>query len=282
MRYVAACLTIAFCVTASAAMPQPRRSAVQRAVPSRPPAITPERYAASVVGVDCSNIEQRLQTIVSTQPLFENLARSFRLGFPTKDEFETTAAFNSRMASRVSSAFGNAKTVVAVTDLPYNTKYSADDGKLSLNPFRSIDNAPGKANGDSYYVNAYVGGEDRGDYIGSNAFGVSAKVSKSTIWTVALTFKPPVEKFYTIATLEKSLAPVEAKSVKENGKLVFVAELNDLPITQHYERDKPMIDDPNDTAFRDNYVSVRPKCAFVVNRGKIVARYPLWDFALEN
>lgn len=176
---VAVAVSLVAVATGLTAAPQKRatarRSAPARAVAPTPRPFDPKTYAASVEGVDCTNVAARAKSVVPIEKALHGIASSYPWGPPTKGEFESTTAFDQRVHDELSAKLGGTDRIVAVIPIRDMMKYDADSSTLTINP---VDK---RIKENVITVKAYsdIGGEST--YVGSNAYGASTEVSRHTL-----------------------------------------------------------------------------------------------------
>ena len=116
---VAIAVSLVAVATGLTAAPQKRatarRSAPARAVAPTPRPFDPKTYAASVEGVDCTNVAARAKSVVPIEKALHGIASSYPWGPPTKGEFESTTAFDQRVHDELSAKLGGTDRIVAGT-----------------------------------------------------------------------------------------------------------------------------------------------------------------------
>lgn len=119
---------------AADAAPQKRRPASRPA----PTAFDRRAYAASVEGVDCSNILARYQAIVPFERAARSIAARGEGSVPPKDGFETTHVYQERVRSVWQAWLGGTNKVVLAMPLgEWQLKYDADRSVMLINALTS-------------------------------------------------------------------------------------------------------------------------------------------------
>lgn len=269
MKWVAVMIGLALASSALAA-PQ-RRTPVKRA-PARParvspPAFNPADYAASVTDIDCSNAASRYTSVPALQKLLRPLASKYQYGGPTKDEFETADAFAQRVAGEFSRSFGDTDKIVAVMPASGFTSYNADRGQVTIDALLSY-SGTGLAQ-----VKLFDDLNETGRYVGSNAYGATAAVTRETFdqYYIDLPLSSRDPFFRTSLTL--AMPPDAAKSLKQNGVVIIVGALAAPFLSLERHHGSATISDPTDTTYRSYHLTVRPACVLVANEGQEVGRF---------
>lgn len=269
MKRIALLIGLALASSALAA-PQ-RRAPVKRAVarPARisPPAFNPVTYATSVTDIDCSNAASRYASVPALQKLLRPLASKYQYGGPTKDEFETADAFAQRVAGEFSQSFGGTDKVVAVIPASGFTSYNADRGQVTVDALLSYSGS-GLAQ-----VRLFDDLNETGRYVGSNAYGATATVTRETFdqYYIDLPLSSRDPFFRTSLTLP--MPPDAARSFKQDGVVIIVGTLAAPFLTLERHHGSATISDPTDTTYRSYHVMVRPACVLVADKGQEVGRF---------
>ncbi len=248
--------------------------APQRRVPTRKPVAArpaptpaqfdPKSYAASITGVDCSNVASRASAIVPIEKALRGVASRYSSFSPTKGEFESTAAFDKRVHDEISSNLGGTDQIVAVIPLRDMMKYDADTSVVTIDPVDS------RVKENVVTVKVYSGINETGRYAGSNAYGATAQVTRETFTQFFMLF--PARG---ATTIKDTMPPEAARSLKENGALIIVGSLLSPYIADERAHQRATISDPTDTTYRKFWLAVNPRCAVVVNGGQEIGRLGL-------
>lgn len=241
-----------------------RRPSPARAATAAPRPFDPKAYAASVDGVDCTNVAARARSVVPIEKALHGIASAYPWGPPTKGEFESSSAFDQRVHDELSAKLGGTDRIVAVIPIRDMVKYNADTSTLTIDP---VDK---RIKENVITVKAYSDIDGESTYVGSNAYGASTEVSRHTF-----------TQFYMLlpargqTAITSTMAPDAARSLKENGSLVLVGSLLSPYIAYERQRGRRTISDPNDVTYLQFYLGMIAQCAVIVNQGQEVGRIAL-------
>ena len=181
-RGIVATVLVAILTTAAGAA-APRKAAPRTS--PRPPAMTAAAYAAKVAGIDtCDQFRSLAASLPSAVPLLSNIGAGDNEAALKKGEYETTAQFDARLKSLWSAKLGDpARLVVRVPIEPYKITYNADTQVSTVKYMMD--------GGIGFYqwIKFAKKDTDRREYVGSNAFGVTANVTSLHTTEDALYFK---------------------------------------------------------------------------------------------
>lgn len=259
-----------FATTSVAAGVPERRAPARRSNPTRPaPAPAPAKfdprsYAASIAGVDCSNVASRTNTIIPIEKPLRGIASRYSSFSPLKGEFESTATFSQRIHDEISSDLGGTDRIVAVIPLRDMIKYDADTSVVTIDPIDS------RVKENVVTVKAYSGINETGRYAGSNAYGATAQVTRETFTQFFMLF--PARG---ATTIKDTMAPEAARSLKENGSLILIGSLLSPYIATERAHSKATVSDPTDTTYLKFYLAMVAQCAIVVNERQEIGRLGL-------
>lgn len=248
-------------------VPAGRGPAANASAAPRP--FDPAAYAASVADVDCTNAADRHGAIKPIGPLLRRLATRYSSGGPTKEEFETTDQFGARVAADLTRAFGGTDRIVVVQPIGESMTYDADRGQATVHTLQDYSGI-GVAT-----VPLSSNLTDTGHYIGTNAFGVSATVTRQTFDQFALRLFVDNRDGLFRTSLTLPMQADAARALKRDGVIVIVGTLAPpfLSVSRHHE--DATIGDPSDVTYRRYDLTVRPACVIVATGGQEVGRFHL-------
>lgn len=245
------------------AAPQ-RRAAPRQSKPALARQFDPKTYAASIEGVDCSNVASRASSVTPIEPALRGIANAYPYGPPVKGEFESSAAFDQRVLGELSAKLGGTNRVVAVIPIRDMAGYDADTSTMTINPVAS------RIKENVITVKAYSGIDRHGHFVGSNAYGATAEVSRET-FTQFYMLLPARSRM----SMKVSMDPETARSFKDKGSLVLVGSLLSPYIAYERTRGRATIGDPTDTTYLKFYLGIVAQCAVVTSNGQEVGRFEL-------
>ncbi|QBY56469.1 hypothetical protein [Cupriavidus oxalaticus] len=186
-----------------------------------------------------------------------------------KDEFESTGEYEARAASATPD-----RTLIVMKPLELKIRYNADQQRFEIQ---------GGDFGSPRGGRIILLDSDRtvGSYIGSNAFGASARVERIQRIRRSLTHKidssdrifPGIGMFDIVGSYPAS--PVEARRLQAQLKLAYA--LNPKPPFQErysYRDSKPTIDDPEEVRVNEVTLVSDVQCGLLMDGGnKVLAAY---------
>jgi hypothetical protein len=214
-----------------------------------------------------------------------------------KDEFETTAAYETRLA-KASQAFASEQVLdmeAGLYDSPTRyggwVKYDADRGALTVDSYLLV--APLRESPWVPDFPKFVGvflvqqdGKSLGEYSASNAFGATFTVNRyaakhyyvaDPAWTPgtdrALLQGPPTD--LTGTYLEIPMAPERAKVLREKMRFALVATPQAPFVGVHTEHQYPKVNQPLDGDTTNHVIVADINCALALDeKGKLLAVWP--------
>ena len=230
-------------------------------------------YAASIQGIDCSNIVQRADQLKPLIPILRAAIRTDRLQLE-KDEYETSAAYEARQAAHLRALMGGTDRFIAAIPLQsYNFTYHPDEGEMSAGgPFDQDLYHFGRDYG-SAEVTIQIFRDELGTqhYAASNAYGATREVERTDKIRLALLLgKGEVPKL----PLLKMSVP-DARRLKENPMLLVVGELRPPYVSYAFDRSEATITYPYETRLGSYALSARLQCAVLTGGGR---EYYRWTF----
>lgn len=217
----------------------------------------------------------------------------------TKDEFETTAAYNERVAA----ARRQVPSGPILVSIPQNalTKFDADAGQVTVSPYaisttclvsvyglaaelKAVSfGAPSEyGEGSPYCLTKIIKSEDAGSYEATNGFGAKATVDKTNVKMEGLFFgmgdfgQPLLQgrdRFSSEPLFAFSASSDEARSLKDNAEIVLLVQpLPPFSGTGSY-LSTPTFKSPRETFFQVDFLVATPICVGIRDgsSGKIFA-----------
>lgn len=172
----------------------------------------------------------------------------YRSDVPDKDEYETTEHYQRRIMRE------RAYASVALDVSFYEATYDADAGTLTID----YDGKGGLV---------FLHKQSLGTYVGSNAFGVSRRVTKTK--QVALTASFEDNTLFQPSHVVLNVSPARAKSIKEDGRIRVLGEIVKSEWGPINFSSDPTLDDPTDEQMEMRDVTLVPLCAAVEVAGKV-------------
>lgn len=258
------------CATAllvgSAVLAAPRRHAAPRPAPAPFDAAV---YAASVAGLACTNAPGRQGAIVPIERALRRLATTFPDGGPAKDEFETTDTFDRRVGAALTRLFGGTDRIAMVLPIGESMIYDANRGQATI---RTLQDWSGTGLATVPLSSDLT---DTGHYVGTNAFGVRAAVTRQTFDQFALRLLIDNHDGLFRTTLTLPMQPDAARALKQRGTIVIVGTLAPpfLSVRRHHEG--ATVTDPSDVTYRHYDLTLRPACVLVTDGAAEVGRFHL-------
>lgn len=229
--------------------------------------LSPAEYAASVAGVDsCNDFTAKAATLLDATPLIVD-AISDDHG-TTKDEFETTAQFESRQTDYWRSHLGDPEhLVIRVPIDSYRVSYDADRG---LAVVKYIANSYS----DHTALQFFHESQTTGHYVGQNAYGATANVTSFHDTEAVLSFPPGQlgeASPYISPEFQLSLSPEQARAFKEHPSLLILARLEPPYVDTTHSYSAATIDEPESLAMETKNLHVRLRCAVFMVGSEVVS-----------
>lgn len=230
-------------------------------------------------------------TIAEALKKFDGLSLS-------KDEFETTAAYQARVAS--SQAKVSVGDLVFAIDSHVTTEFNADLGQVTVPSYAMsgtclVNEAtvspemkavsfgkPARYLPSGYCITESAGSEDQGSYEATNGYGAKVVVEKSHLKNRGVFFGFGDSgqslfggrRSYTNDPLFIFEASVdEARSLKLNAQLLLLATPHAPFVGKGSYYGKPTFDRPQETTFSTDFIVATPLCVALADKvsGKIFA-----------
>lgn len=256
-------------LAAPARKPPTRVSSVEQSKAAEE-AFDPTTYSATVDSVTCSNVPSRYKTLLPTGLIMRRLVATYESGPRARDEFETTYAYSQRLGEMYSAALGGTYRVVAVLPVSKFMTYNADTTELTIEPFRSSSDRRG-------FGSVEIGSElrDTGRYVGQNAFGATASVTRRIFTQYYLSMPIPSAGLFSSPMIKDKLLPDSARALKQTGALVIVGTIISPYVQVESRHSSATIGDPSDTTYLIYDLTINAECALIVVNGKEIGRLRL-------
>jgi len=210
------------------------------------------------------------------------IASALKAARVTKDEYETTSAFNDRMSALAAAELtGSVKmpdrlAFVRGSDLPISTRYNADGGLLHIS-IPTVRRQSLKQAKTSYYQAEVLDSKlvRERDYEASNAYGKSVIVHSNSYDVCAISFLNRPGGSVSFTQEIKLPMPVNmAKSLKGDIDVVYVGRLTDPWLDTFAELRQPTIDSPREESLVGPVLYMTLDSILVTQRtkGAILAR----------
>lgn len=246
--------------------------------------------ALPVIGGAQTNCSSFVGTTVA--PIDFNRAVASLKSTPPKDEFESTAAYQERLAS----ADNTAPLIISKLLDTKLLAYNADAGQLEIMPFAfsNITFDPWKTfyhskSGIDASTNSY-GSSNRGvvisesykhvgSYTAQNSFGTKVTVNRQTRTTKSIFESkelPHSEGIFISKTNQELLgtlpmSPAEAKKFRSTAKMAFVViPMRPYVVRSTYETDEATIDHPFDETVHATILIADLRCGLLMNAANLV------------
>lgn len=260
---------VAVCVSSST-------SAQRRARPAAVRSITPTEYAAKVAGIeDCATFKARASSLPNAAPLLSSMVAGDNEAAFRKGEFETNAQHASRLQALLTAKVGDPDhLVIRVPIEPYKVTYDAD-AQTSTIKFM-LDGT-----GYSQRMKFSTKDNSRRQYVGSNAFGVTADVTSIRSTDDTLIFKKRQRSgsrggVYS-PQFDASLSPEQARSFKDTASVLLLVGLTSPFIEGKSSFSEATLDSPYALSTRTHSFSVDLRCAVLVSGDAPVAELQIID-----
>jgi hypothetical protein len=236
-------------------------------------AFDPAKYASVANSLRCDDIPAKIDTVPSLTRAFRNLMNSPSVingAVAAKDQFETSASYQSRLDRLWKQPLGGSSRIIGVIEISGTATYDADKQQLTMHDlFRRQSNDKSTNSTPIYVAHLIVGGPPDGSYVGSNAFGRSTKVDVTRITNVDLQLSevpsgPLLRDTGYGVDLVVPSSPETARGLLHGGRVVLSTTARTPLVTYSFERDRPTLDDPTDLFIRSYGLSVTFECALVI------------------
>jgi hypothetical protein len=199
-----------------------------------------------------------------------------------KNEFETTEEYESRKRSHSSDSLSGSFRLNSVFAIPILadvlTSYDADKELLTVKFNESttliydseLESAlqtkiPAEKSRSLFYeekisgesIDIFTKLEKMDYYIGSNAFGATARVTRKFIDSLSIAYRG-IFSFKSKSHLSINMDPAQAKIVKDRGRLLQICQLEYPYIGNRIIRYGATISKPIDAIVTNKYIAIRP------------------------
>lgn len=230
-----------------------------------------QKHQAAVAGINCETLGSAYASVPSIVPFFSTLRE---MGTePTKDEFETTTAFQERERKFWRDAFGEVGKVVLTKDINRNfIEYDADTLTVSVNFLIFA----GRENLKGFYTLPIKVTESSSDYVGQNAFGATREVVHSNIQNASFIFSDGAFASDSVvadhwgATFKFQLGADEARAFKNGAKIVFLGKMAPPYLIRNQQRMRAKFSSGLSVSTNEAYFSVDPLCAAFIAQDRVV------------
>lgn len=268
--------TASMIILATAAGAAAPRKAAPRSAP-RSPAMTAAAYAAKVSGIDtCDQFRSLAASLPSAGPLLSNIGAGDNETALKKGEYETTAQYDERLKSLWAAKLGDPERLIV---------------RVPINSYKITYNADTQVSTVKYMMDGGIGfyqwmkfakkDIDRREYVGSNAFGVTANVTSLHTTEDALYFKARQlngnRGAYFSPEWDVKLSPDQAHEFKDNGSILLLVSLTAPYVESKSRYSGATLDSPMEVATREHKIHVDLKCAVFASRGTPVADIEIID-----
>lgn len=255
-------IAAAACVISSLAAsgaPAQRRA---RAAPA--PTMSAAEYKAKVAGiVDCAAFKSMAATLPNAAPLLSRMVAGDNEAEFRKGEFETTGQYAARLQSLLSTKVGDPDhLVIRVPVDPFKVTYDADSETATIKFM--LDRT-----GYSQRMKFSSKNNSRRQYVGSNAFGVTADVTSIRSTEDTLVFKKRqlsgVRGGVFSPQFDARLPPEQAHLLKENASFLLLVRLTAPFIEGKSRFSEATLDSPYALSTRTHRFSVDLRCGVVMS-----------------
>lgn len=259
---------------------QKRRIPARRSMSRPPPLFDPKTYANSVADVDCSNVVQRYQGVVPFEKVARSIVENDAKAVLTKDEFETSEAFNNRASATYRTWLGGTDKVVLALPLgDWQLKYDADASSLKIgSPFSRDYYGNSQTNRNEladFMVELFRDAKDGQAYSAQNAYGAVVDVSVRSTTRGALLFKlnGSYERNITgAANYNVSMSPDSARAFKAAPVMLILGKMATTFLDRSSDVNRPTISDPERHSTASYGFHIIPQCIIFAHPGVEVAR----------
>ncbi|MGA1852291.1 energy transducer TonB [Sphingobium sp. HT1-2] len=254
---------------------------------------SPASYAAANAGLNCANLGERFASAMPVNRAWAALARNPKVAngsMGDKGEFETTAAYHERIDGFWARELGGIDLIVVENSLGAgDASYNADTGMMTIiRPIRYVKHYSEENRlYESGVINVFFETISNSDYTGTNAFGVSQTVYKSTSvhgeLSVPVRYKLESAKYKLedyIVEIPMSIA--EAKGLSANGKIFVLAKKMSPFVVDGVTGDKPTLGSPLDMRTYRYGFNVEPMCMAVTLGNRNLAKFDFYDSSIKS
>jgi hypothetical protein len=206
-------------------------------------------------------------------------ALSSRMQSLKKDEFESTEAYNARVASLPPVSFGKGLTsndVLAFegSSVDLSSSYNADSQTLFAVDSLVYSGDEWKSQRSRVKMAARIQ-EESGTYVGTNGFGATKDISKAVYKICGLDFRS--DQFNSLPTkFEIAMPPEEAKKHKANLAVLYIGKVSiDQPsVTMYYFNQKPSFNSPKEMEESGWIFNFQPSEIWLIDKktGEVLAK----------
>ena len=249
---------------------------VRKRGPAVSAGLTPSQYAAKMAGIDtCEQFRSVASTLPNAVNLVWNIVAGDNEDAIKKGEYETSAQYGARMQNFWLSKLGDpTRLVFKIPIEPGDIKYDADSQTSTV---RYIVDGIGFAQ----WINVLRKQNSRREYVGSNAFGVTANVTAWSGTELKLRLKNRqlngVRGSYFNPEWDIRLNPDNAREFSDNGSMLILASLAEPFIESKNNYSEATLDSPYSDSTRVHELNVDVKCAFFASRGVPIAPIEVID-----